>query len=285
MNDLTIIIPVYKEKIGLNFLIDDLNKIKNILSFNVIFIDDGNLPKLDLTKKNLNFKYQIIANQINSGYGYSIKKAMETVTTNIVAIIDADNSYKVQDLLKLFNEFNSEKYSMIVGKRVFSYKESFARRVFRILFNSISSKMFNYKIEDINSGLRIFLKKDFLELIKYFPNKFSITSTQTLCYISEQKSIKYINIQYDKREGYSKINIYKDPFNFIFLILKIYLIYEPIKFFGSLGVILLTISFSVLFFSFLFSEKILDTTFVIFFILGINSIILGLLADLINNKK
>jgi len=144
--------------------------------------------------------------------------------------------------------------------------------------------MFQYNIEDINSGLRIFNKKDFNEFVNYYPDKFSITSTQTLCYIMKSKNIHYHAIQYDKRVGISKINIIKDPFNFIFLILKIFLIFSPLKFFGGIGIFFIILSFLNIIVSLFAFDKIADISSIIFFTSGINFIFFGLIGEIIRLK-
>ena len=121
-----------------------------------------------------------------------------------------------------------------------------------------------------------------------FPDKFSITSTQTLCTIARNKEIKYVDTNYAKRDGKSKINIITDPIRFIYLIFKIFLIFSPIKFFGGFGVSIIALSVIVLIFSLLFLDQILDVTILILLIAGLNFIFFGLIAEIIkiySNKK
>ena len=147
-----------------------------------------------------------------------------------------------------------------------------------------SSLIFQYNIQDINSGLRIFNKKDFDEFVKYYPDKFSITSTQTLCYIMTNKLIMYNDIQYEKRTGKSKINILKDPFNFIFLVLKIFLIFSPLKFFGGIGIFFIFLSFLNILITYFAFDQIADISSIIFFTSGINFIFFGLIGEIIRLK-
>jgi len=280
---LSIIIPVYKDTNGLNHLIDDLNENSNNQNFEVILIDDGNEKELKIENTN-NLDIKILKNETNKGYGYSIKKGVANSKNDVIAIIDADNSYKINDLFKLYDIFLNDKSKLIVGKRNFNYQESLPRVIFRNFLKTFSSIIFQYNIEDINSGLRIFNKKDFNEFINYYPDKFSITSTQTLCYIMKSKNIHYHAIQYDKRVGISKINIIKDPFNFIFLILKIFLIFSPLKFFGGIGIFFIILSLLNIITSLFAFGKIADTSSIIFFTSGINFIFFGLIGEIIRLK-
>ena len=157
--------------------------------------------------------------------------------------------------------------------------------MYRNLINFITSYLFKHKVEDLNSGIRIFKKKDFLENINFFPDQFSLTSTQTLITIATNKNLSYFNTNYKKRSGDSKINTIIDPFKFIILILKIFLIYFPTKFFGYTGIFFIIISVLLLVYSLIFLNQILDLSVLILFIAGINFIFFGLLAEILRFYK
>lgn len=280
---LSIIIPVYKDKKGLSDLLNDIKKKIQTFDFEVILIDDGNQGGLEISNQD-NLNIRIIKNETNKGYGYSIKKGVKISNNNDIAIIDADNSYKIDDLFRLYKTYKEKNVKLIVGKRNFNYSESLPRKIFRKFFRLFSSLIFQYNIEDINSGLRIFNKKDFDEFVKYYPDKFSITSTQTLCYIMTNKLIMYNDIQYEKRTGKSKINIVKDPFNFIFLVLKIFLIFSPLKFFGGIGIFFIFLSFLNILITYFAFDQIADISSIILFTSGINFIFFGLIGEIIRLK-
>ena len=287
-NKFSIVVPIFENKE--NF-ISFYENVKKVLSQNTnikfIFVDDGN--DFDLKKiVNQNDDNIFIINNIkNLGYGASIKKGVEKSNTEIIGIIDSDNSYHLDHLVNLFKKFKEENIDLLVGKRKFKYNDNFFKVQFRKIINILSTWIFQYKIEDINSGFRIFYKSDFLKDKNIYSDKFSLSSTQTLCTISRDKIIKYIDTDYFKRFGSSKINILTDPLRFIYLIFKIFLIFSPMRFFGTIGISFILLSFLILIFSFFFLERILDITFLILFIAGINFIFFGLIGEIIriNNNK
>ena len=284
-----IVVPVYENKENLiKFIQVAENLLKENENIDILFVNDGNNYKLeDLV--NANYKnFHILNNKKNIGYGASIKRAVQLCNSEIIGIIDCDNSYDLNQLIDLLTKFETYDCNLLVGRRVFEYRDSFLKIQFRKIINSLSTIIFNYKVEDINSGLRVFFKKDFMKDINVFPDQFSITSTQTLCTIARNKEIKYVDSKYLKRDGKSKINIIIDPIRFIYLIFKIFLIFSPIKFFGGFGVSIIALSIIVLIYSLLFLDKILDVTFLIMFIAGLNFIFFGLIAEIIKiygNKK
>ena len=286
-NNLSIIVPIFEKKV--NFITFYENVKLSLSKYNFIdyiFVDDGNDYDLkqivDKDIKNI----KIINNNKNLGYGASIKKGVEAANNEFLGIIDSDNSYDLDHLINLFEVFKESKCDLLVGKRDFKYKDNFFKIAFRKIINFLSSWIFNCKIEDINSGLRIFNRSDFIKDKNIYSDKFSLSSTQTLCTVSRDKTIKYVDTNYLKRDGSSKINILKDPFRFIYLIFKIFLIFSPMKFFGSIGVFFILSSFLILIFSIIFLQNILDTTFLMLFIAGINFVFFGLIGEIIriNNK-
>jgi len=284
-NKFSIVVPIFEKKENFILFYENVKKVllqnKNI---NFIFVDDGN--DFDLKEiVNKNDENVIIINNIkNLGYGASIKKGVEKSNTEVVGIIDSDNSYDLYHLVSLFKKFKEENIDLLVGKRKFKYKDNFFKVQFRKIINVLSSWIFEYKIKDINSGFRIFYRSDFLKDKNIYSDKFSLSSTQTLCTISRHKIIKYIDTDYFKRFGNSKISVVTDPVKFIYLIFKIFLIFSPMRFFGTIGISFISLSFIILFLSALFLDQILDTTFLMLFIAGINFIFFGLLGEIIRIK-
>ena len=287
VNKYSIVVPIFEKKE--NF-ISFYENVKSVLSkyqnIDFIFINDGNNYKLEeIVSENSN-NITLINNIKNLGYGASIKKGVEASNNEIIGIIDSDNSYDLNHLVNLFEKFQEIKCDLLVGKRKFKYKDSYFKVTFRKIINFLSSIIFDFKIEDINTGLRIFYRSDFLKDKDIYSNKFSLSSTQTLCTISREKIIKYIDTDYYKRHGHSKISILIDPFKFIYLIFKIFLIFSPMKFFGTIGIFFILFSFLILIFSIIFLDSILDTTFLMLFIAGINFVFFGLIGEIIRiNSK
>ena len=283
MNSISIIIPVYKEVDVIKKINDKIKNINNEnKDFEIIIVDDGN--DIPIKNDSENDKIKVVRNETNKGYGYSIKKGVRIASHSTVAIIDADDTYDFNFIFKLKENFKSE-HDLIVGKRVFLYNEGFLRKGYRFFINKFSSLLFSYKILDLNSGIRVFDKKYFLKFEKYFPDKFSITSTQTLIYVSKKYNLKYLETTYNSRTGRSKINIISDPLNFVLLILKIHMIFSPIKFFGTLGLILIIMGLILGIISLILFDQITDVSVLLLVLFGLNSILFGLLAESIRLKN
>ena len=108
----------------------------------------------------------------------------------------------------------------------------------KMLVEFVSGK----KIKDINSGLRVFDKS---LVIKYFPrlcDTFSFTTSQTLAYLMNNHFVCYIDIPYNKREGKSKIKLFRDTLKSLKYILESCVYYNPLKIFTFLSIICIVLS-------------------------------------------
>ena len=121
---------------------------------------------------------------------------------------------------------------MVVGART---GKNVSIPLFRLPAKWIIGKIANFmtgrKIEDVNSGLRVFNKQKALEFIKLYPSGFSFTTTITLAFLTNDYTIKYIPINYFKRQGKSSIRPIKDFIGFIALIFRVIMYFRPLKFF------------------------------------------------------
>lgn len=281
-NPFSIVVPCFEKKEILeNFIKLIITKLNNIENCEIIFIDDGNHFEFENILNLKDNRVKLFKNNENKGYGYSIKKGVSAAKNEIIGIIDCDNSYIIDDLIYNLKNFSKKKINVLVGKRIFEYNEGYIRKTFRKFINFFSSVIFKYKIEDINSGIRIFLKGEFLKYINIYPDRFSISSTHTLSTVADKKKLEYFDTKYLKRSGKSKINIFYDPAKFIFLILKIFLIFSPMKSFGLLGLFFILMSLIILIISFIFLTQIMDLTFLLLFISGLNFILLGVICEIV----
>ena len=281
-NPFSIVVPCFEKKEILeNFIKLIITKLDNIENCEIIFIDDGNHFEFENILNLKDNRVKLFKNNENKGYGYSIKKGVSAAKNEIIGIIDCDNSYIIDDLIYNLKNFSKKKINVLVGKRIFEYNEGYIRKTFRKFINFFSSVIFKYKIEDINSGIRIFLKGEFLKYINIYPDRFSISSTHTLSTVADKKKLEYFDTKYLKRSGKSKINIFYDPVKFIFLILKISLIFSPMKSFGLLGLFFILMSLIILIISFIFLTQIMDLTFLLLFISGLNFILLGVICEIV----
>jgi glycosyltransferase involved in cell wall biosynthesis len=224
--ELTIIVPVHNEAGALADFDRELRAAlaEGAVEADVLYVDDGSTDGSDRVLAALGVKTLTIG--ANRGYGAAIKMGIRATKGEWVAIIDADATYDARDLVRLWAL--RDRCDMAVGQRP---PEVGLRRIAKGLLHAIGSYAVDFRIPDINSGLRIFRRGLALELFRILPNGFSLTSTITLGALYVPYRVSYLPVAYRKRVGHSKIKPMRALNNFTLLILRTMVLWAPLKFF------------------------------------------------------
>jgi glycosyltransferase involved in cell wall biosynthesis len=283
MDGLSIVIPVYNEE---NAILDTIQEIDKIMKstnivFEILVVNDGSTDKSrDLMVSN-NRNFTLINHEVNRGYGASLKTGINASKYNIIAITDADGTYPNGKIPELYSHIMD--YNMVVGKRAFKKLPNITKPA-KWMITRLANYLAGYKIPDINSGLRLFHKKDAVRFFNIISDGFSFTTTITLSMITNGLNVKYIPIDYMTREGKSKIRPIYDTLNFIQLIIRAVLYFKPLKIFIPISFVLFLISIIILGYSYFALPKVLDTTVILLFISSIQMLALGMIADMIDKR-
>jgi len=279
---LSIIIPVYNEGEIVNQVIEDLKKelIKiPDLEYEIIAINDASTDKTGDVLKEIS-GIQVINHPHNRGYGASLKTGFRKSKNDLILIIDADDTYpseSISDLLK-----NIDDYDMVVGARVGkNAKIPIIRKPAKWILNKLANYLTGTKIPDLNSGLRIMKKSLIEKFILFLPDGFSFTTTITLAALTNNYQIKYVPINYSKRIGRSKFRPIRDTLNFLQLIIRTILYFNPLKVFMPFSIILFLLAVIIFLWSYFFGPKVLDITIAMFILSSIQMLSIGMLADLL----
>ena len=282
---LSIIIPIYNEEEALvGVLSSIINTINSLgVTYEIIAVNDCSKDRSGDILKNFP-SVKTISHTYNRGYGASLKTGIKNSRYDWIMIIDGDGTYPVDVLPEMIKE--TERYDMLIGARD---KKSegihLSRRHSKMFLNSFAGYLTGKPIPDLNSGMRIFKKEIALKYWELFPDRFSFSTTLTMISLSHGYETKFFPISYYKRKGKSSIRPV-DFFNFLKLVTKLSLFFRPIKVFGPLSLIIFLGALTVLaFFLFGITEKFLDTTFVVFVALAIQTFFFGLLAEIITHNK
>jgi len=116
------------------------------------------------------------------------------------------------------------------------------------------------------------------------PNTFSFTTTITLAFYKSGYDIKYVPIQTVDRVGTSKIKPFKDGFRFILLIIRTITLFDPLKVFLPVSLILFFIGFFYGLYNVIFYLNIPDSA-ILFIFSGILIFFFGLMSDQISNIR
>lgn len=286
MRNLSVIIPVYNEEKAIGETIKFFTEFTRDNPYaEIIFINDGSTDNTsNLLQSIKGERIRVITHPENKGYGAALKTGVKNTSYEYIAIIDADNSYPNNLIPVLFKKIIEEGADMAVGARTGKIVETgFFRKFAKYILRRLAEYLSGEKIPDLNSGLRIVRKDLILKFFRFLPKNFSFTTTLTLSLLSDNYNIIYMTIDYYKRTGRSKIKPVRDTLNFLQLIVRTIMFFNPLKVFLPLSALFFFLSFIVLAVT-CFLGKVMDITTIILFTTGLNLLALGLIADLIDKR-
>lgn len=255
-------------------------------SWEILAVDDGSSDgTCEVLRACANGAVQVLSHDTNQGYGASIVTGMHKAKFAHIAITDADGTYPHALLPGFYKRLLEDGLDMLVGARTGSnVSYPVLRKPAKWILGKLSNYVAKRNIPDINSGLRVFDKRVALKFAHLYPQGFSLTTTMTLALLCNGYRVGYTPINYYPRIGKSKIKPLHDTLNFLQLILRISLYFEPLRLFlpASIALLLLGIGWGV--FSWLCLGKLADVSTLFLVISGLQVGATGLLAELINHR-
>ena len=275
---LSVVIPAFNEEGAVQATIEDVRTAMDPLGipYEIIVVDDGSEDNtLEIARQT---GVIVDSNQVNTGYGAALKRGLKRAQYEYVAILDADGTYPPYYLPSMLAMCRDQ--DMVVGDRGAGMKNvPWIRKPAKWVLNTFASFLAERKLNDLNSGLRVFRKSELVPFIPLLPQKFSFTTTITLCMSCNGKRMIYTPIQYGKRVGKSKIRPV-DFINFLILVLRMTVLFNPLRVFIPMGLGLMALGM-VKFIYDIWMDNLSETT-IFAFLSALIIWSLGLIADMIS---
>lgn len=286
--NVSIVIPCYNEAGGVT---DSLNEVCKALKkrddVEIITVNDGSSDKTPaILDKYASQKpsVRVIHNQLNIGYGASLKRGIREAEGDLIVITDSDGTYPASSIPELLEEL--KEYDMAVGARIGpNVQVPLVRRPAKWVLLCYARWMARADIKDLNSGLRAFRKKDALHFFPLLPEGFSFTSTITLAMHVNGMRVAYLPINYRKRIGKSSIRPIRDTLAFFSLVLRTTMYFRPLQVFGTLSGFLLASAIGVGVAGKFFLGEVPDVATVSLVSTSLIFLGLGLIGDLLNVSR
>ena len=279
--EVSIVVPAYNEEEGIRSVVQGIiETVESMdIEYELIIVNDGSTDNTSRMVEGLSVK--LINHQKNKGYGAALKTGISNSKYENVLIIDADGTYAPEYIPVLLNF--ADENDMVVGARTGAdVKIPLIRKPAKWILNQLANYLAEAKIPDLNSGIRIMKKSVINEFIRILPDGFSFTTTITLATLTNDYQVEFVPINYNKRDGKSKIRPIYDTLNFLQLIIRTIMYFNPLKVF---------LPFSLLFISagicFLVRDLIhlnLAQSSVLLLVTGGIVLSIGMLADLIDKR-
>jgi len=278
------VIPCFNEAGAIEKTIRELRDVllNTRSTFEILVVDDGSTDGTTEILGNLRLDHvTVLSHESNRGYGAAIKTGIRSSQHEIVGIMDADGTYPTDRIPELLEHIPA--HDMVTGIRTGDVRAvPLLRRPAKWFLNRFASYLVKKKIRDVNSGLRVFRKQVVTRSWNIFPDGFSFTTTITLLCALENLRVLTVPVNYLKRRGRSKIHPLKDTYNFFLLLMRITMLFNPLRIFMpvSLTTFFLCLASIVRDITLL---NLTETT-VLLFLFSVIFLMIGLLADLINRR-
>ena len=211
---LSIIVPVRNESDNLKDILDYFTKNLFNINYEVLIINDFSTDNTlkdakILFAENKNFK---VYNTQIKGLGGAINLGIQEAKGINIAIMMADQSDDINDLIKYNELMNLEDYDAILGSRFL--KESkvtnypFQKLILNRLFNFFVGIIFWNKYNDYTNAFKIYKKETLVEIKPLISESFNIFLEIPLKIISRKYKYKIIPINWmGRKKGDSKFKI------------------------------------------------------------------------------
>ncbi|NOX76406.1 MAG: glycosyltransferase family 2 protein [Gammaproteobacteria bacterium] len=269
---ISIVLPAKNEGQNLQRLLPTL--CKQFEHCEIVVVNDGSTD--DTVEVCSRHSVTLISHPYSMGNGAAIKSGARMATGDLLIFMDADGQHRVEDIPRLLEKFD-EGYDMVVGARQSDTHASLARRVANTFYNWLASVMTGYKVEDLTSGFRAVRARHFRKFLYLLPNGFSYPTTSTMAFFRSGLPVAYVPIRAEKREGKSKIRLFRDGLRFFLIIIKVGSLFSPMRLFLPVSLTLFLLGLGYYFFTFVTEHRftnmsaLLLTTSVLAFLIGILS--------------
>jgi glycosyltransferase involved in cell wall biosynthesis len=292
--NLSLVIPVYNERENLPLLFDALYATMNSMqkSWEVIFVDDGSRDKsLSVLKEYAEKDPQhirVISFRRNFGQTAAIAAGLDYSQGEIIILLDADMQNDPADIPMMLAKLD-EGYDLVSGWRKDRKDNAVTRNFPSMLANSLISRVTGVHLHDYGCTLKVY-RRDVLEGFRLYGEMHRFIPVYAS---SVGANITEVPIRHHPRKfGKTKyglertVKVVLDLFTVKFLVAYSS---KPIYLFGGAGSFLMVVSALIMFFLFVrrifFLVGIANSPLLqmsaMFFILGVQSILMGLIAELL----
>src|SRR3989338_7035946 len=156
---LSVVIPVYNEEEVIEVFYKELSKHLPKRDTEMIFVDDGSIDNTPSLLKKLaeeNSNIRIFSFRKHRGKSEALTLGFKKASGDMILTIDADLQDRPDQIGKLI-EKSKEGWDLISGWRK-NRKDSFFKKISSKVFNLISSIFWGLKVNDLNSGLKLYTK-------------------------------------------------------------------------------------------------------------------------------
>jgi glycosyltransferase involved in cell wall biosynthesis len=281
----TVVLPVYNEEETIGECVEDIITFLSGLNldFEVLPVDDGSRDHTLEVLRELQKRYpqclRVASHTSNKGNGAAVRTGIRMARGEIVIIMDADGQHRASYIPELLAHIPP--FDMVVGARTESYRGAWYRNFANRFYNWFASWLTQRKIEDLTSGFRAVRRTVALHFLHLLPAGFSTPTTLTMSLLKAGYSVKFVPVEVRARtKGKSKINLWKDGQRFVTIMVRMIMIYNPMRIFIPVTLFLIFLGLLAMGAGILAAQRlVVPNSTVVLFIAAVLSILLGTVSS------
>lgn len=284
---ISVVIPMYNEE---EAVADDLRGIQQTmndsnLEYEIIVVDDGSTDNCAAVVSQFE-DVQLIRHPRNRGTGAARTSGLKAARGEIVVMTDADGTYPNHEMPTLIDLVQSG-HSMAIGAR---QREAgtmpWLRAPAKWFIRQLASYLTATRIPDLNSGLRAFDRETALQYLRLLPTTHSWVSTITIAMLSDGHSVAWHPIDYYPRKGRSSFHPLTDTYNYISLVVRSVMYFNPLKVFLPVSLLFLLVGLVKMVRDFIYWGNFhVPAITLVILVTAVQLAALGMLADLIVKRS
>ena len=268
----TVVIPAYEEAEIISKVVREVLDLHP--DFEVLVVDDGSQ---DRTAEEARLAgARVIQHPYNMGNGAAVKTGIRHASGKIVVLMDGDGQHAANEIDKLLRLMGN--HDMVVGARTKGSSRSFHRYGANLIYNLLASYITKFRVQDLTSGFRAIRASVARRYLHLLPNTFSYPSTLTLSFLRSGRSIRFVPIVTRERKGKSKIRLFSDGARFFLIIVRIALLYAPLRIFLPVSLTQFLAGFGWYLYTYLTQQRFTNMSLLLF-LSALTIFMLGLVSE------
>ena len=234
---ITIAMPAFNEGHGIAAVIAAVQA--QVPDAEVLVVDDASSDNTAAVAEAAGAR--VIRHPYNKGNGAAVKTAIRNARGDVLLIIDADGQHDPADIFRLLEYM--ERYDMAVTVRSHESHASRTRGMGNWLIARFASYVAGMQFADLTSGFRAMRVEAIREFVHLLPNRYSWPTTSLLCFAKAGYSIAFVPIKARRRSGgKSGQKLMQNGFKFLTIIMRIVMLFSPLRVFFPVSVVMLALS-------------------------------------------
>jgi len=289
--ELTVVMPVFNEQEAIKIVLPELITFLSEWGseFEIIAVDDGSSDNTFEVLKELSARFpdrlRVAHHLFNRGNGAALRTGIRLAKGKIVVTMDADGQHAAKDIPKLIEHMPP--YDLVVASRIEGYGGNWYRNLANRFYSRFASWLTRAEIKDLTSGFRGMRRSVVMHFLPLFPDGFSAPTTTTMAFLKAGYNVAFVPVQIAQRvSGKSKIRLWEDGMRFLMVILRMIMLYDPLRIFLPLSLSLIILGLLSWAAGILYAHRlVLPNSSILAFSSALMIWLMGLISDQIANSR